>query len=348
MRSCLILQFLAACFVFTPGAAHGDCVPPFAGTIFIDPDIITPSDPTAFLGATYTGQGLRYVYDRRFGWIWIDAYLFDATFDDGLTAEIQVNPEFGSIAAAEIEALKYGWAVGQLPTALRIDVLYLWIHKGVYPFGGGNDSILIHTGQSAIYESSGILEEALVHEAAHTSLDAAHAAATGWLDAQIADDCFISTYARDNPLSEDVAESFLPYLAIRYRSDRISQALEETIQQAIPNRIAYFDDQPFDMYPVGGQGPAFIRGDATGDGVFNGLVDALRILEFQFQGGEVPPCMESADADGNAVFNGLVDSLFVLAHQFQGGPPPSAPYPDCGVDPDPSVSLGCDSHPGCR
>ena len=102
------------------------------------------------------------------------------------------------------------------------------------------------------------------------------------------------------------------------------------------------------MYPVEGQGPAFIRGDATGDGVFNGLVDGLRILQFQFQGGQVPPCMESADADGNAVFNGLVDSLFVLTHLFQGGPAPPAPYRDCGVDPDPGVSLGCDSHSGCQ
>jgi hypothetical protein len=29
-----------------------------------------------------------------------NAYLFNATFDDGLTAEIQVNPEFGSSDAA--------------------------------------------------------------------------------------------------------------------------------------------------------------------------------------------------------------------------------------------------------
>ena len=65
-----------------------------------------------------------------------------------------------------------------------------------------------------------------------------------------ADPTFISTYARDFPSREDIAESFLPYLAIRYRADRISQSLANTILLTIPNRIAYFDDQSFAIYPI--------------------------------------------------------------------------------------------------
>jgi uncharacterized repeat protein (TIGR01451 family) len=89
-----------------------------------------------------------------------------------------------------------------------------------------------------------------VHEAAHTSLDATHASAPAWLSSQTADGTFISTYARDNPNREDIAESFLPYLAVRYRSDRISQSIADTIWQTIPNRIAYFDNQSFNMFPA--------------------------------------------------------------------------------------------------
>ena len=66
-----------------------------------------------------------------------------------------------------------------------------------------------------------MLDETLVHEAAHTSLDPTHASSAGWLAAQAADGVFISTYAADHPLREDVAESFLTYLAVRYRSDRM-------------------------------------------------------------------------------------------------------------------------------
>jgi hypothetical protein len=225
--------------------------PPFAGTIFIDPDIITSADPTTFQSLSYAGRGDRTMYDRRVaGWITANAYLFDVTFDDGLGTEVQVNPEFGSPEAAEAEARKYAEVIGRLPTALRRYAETVWIHRGVEPFGGGNQNLLIHTGQAALYEAEGILEETFVHEAAHTSLDAVHASAPGWLAAQRQDGTFISTYAADYPNREDVAETFVPYLALRYRADRISPSLAATIAGAIPFRIAYLDGLPLDMYPI--------------------------------------------------------------------------------------------------
>ena len=252
---------LVIALALTSCTAHAD--PPFRGTIFIDPDIITADDHTAFQGATYAGQGMRRMFDRRVDdAIKVNAYLFNATFDDGLAAEIQVNPEFGSSAAAQTEADKYGAAIGRLPHVLRVDVHSVSIHAGVKPFGGGDNNLLIHTGQGARYEADGILEETLVHEASHTSLDAKHAAAAGWLAAQAADKEFISKYARDNPRREDVAESFLPYLAVRHRSDRISATLADTIEQTISHRLAYFDAQEFDMYPI----VVRVAGDSDDDG----------------------------------------------------------------------------------
>ncbi len=225
--------------------------PPFGGTIFLDPDIITPDDLSTFEGIVYSGQGMRTMYDRRVeDWITVNAFLFQASFNDGLSAEIQVNPEFGTDSLAGIEALKYGWVIGQLPTVLRSDVETVWIHNGLEPFGGGNNNLLIHTDQAAAYEADGILEETFVHEASHTSLDSYHANDPLWLSAQSADPTFISTYAQDHPQREDIAESFLTYIAVRYRVDRISDELANTILQTIPNRIAYFDDQEFNMFPI--------------------------------------------------------------------------------------------------
>lgn len=225
--------------------------PPFSGTIFIDPDIITASDPTTFQALTPKGQAFRTMFDRRVNaFVQLQAYLFDATFSDGLTAEVQVNPEFATVEAARAQAEKYALVIGRIPKALRVSVATVWIHQGVQPFGGGNNNLLIHVGQGDLYIAQGILEETFVHEAAHTSLDAAHANAAGWLTAQSRDGTFISTYARDNPTREDVAESFLPYLAVRYRPSRITQALANTIQQTIPNRIAYFDSLGLVMAPI--------------------------------------------------------------------------------------------------
>lgn len=227
--------------------------PPYSGTIFIDADIITSSDPSSIQSTTYTGQSMVTMFDRRVNdWVLGNAYLFNVVWDDGLTSVAQINSEFGSVANATIEAEKYAFLIGQLPKCLREDVNEIWVHKGVEPFGGGNNSILIHSGQTINYENDGILEETLVHEASHTSLDAAHSASTGWLNAQVLDNEYISTYAQDNPTREDIAESFLTWLATKYRQAVISTVDFNNITQTIPNRLSYFDSQNFDLYPFEG------------------------------------------------------------------------------------------------
>jgi hypothetical protein len=191
------------------------------------------------------------MYDRRINaFANYNAFLFNASFSDGPNVEVQVNPEFGSVAAAQVEAAKYARVIGQLPVVLRSKLETVWIHMGVQPFGGGNRNLLIHTGQADQYVSGGILEETLVHEASHTSLDDTHAASSGWLAAQQSDRVFISTYARDNPTREDIAETFLPWLMVRYRRDRITATLAQQIESTVPARLAYFDRQGFNVAPV--------------------------------------------------------------------------------------------------
>ena len=234
--------------------------PPYGGTIFLDPDIITAADPTTYQHITAAGRGMRKMFDRRVDdYVYLNASLFDATFDDGLAIEIEVNPEFDATAAAQAAA-KYAAVIGRLPTCLRSQVRTVWIHQGIFPFGGGSNNLLIHTGQADLYAADGILEETLVHEASHTSLDDEHATAPGWLAAQAADPEFISTYARDYPYREDIAESFLVYLAIRHRADRIAKSMADTIVRTLPNRIAYFDSLPLDFYPIVAPPPLAVTG----------------------------------------------------------------------------------------
>lgn len=190
------------------------------------------------------------MFDRRKNaFVRLEPRLFKVTFRDSRSIEMQVNSEFGKKRQGSKLATN-AREIGRLPRVLRTDVKTVWIHKGVQPFGGGNNNLLIHTGQSAAYERDGILEETLVHEACHTSLDARHAASAGWLAAQTSDPDFISTYTRDNPTREDIAESFLPWLALRYRSGRIDPALAATIGTRIPARINYFDARGFVIAPV--------------------------------------------------------------------------------------------------
>ena len=171
-------------------------------------------------------------------------------FKDNLNVEVQVDPEFINHKDAENVALKYCKPVGQLPTSLRSNVETMWIHRGMKAFGGGNKNILIHTDWSEMhYENQGILEEALFHEATHTSLDDIFSNDENWLNAQNEDCNFISTYAFENPQREDVAESFLPFFAIKIFPNRISSAMKKTIIETMPARIKYFDDKILNYYP---------------------------------------------------------------------------------------------------
>ncbi len=99
------------------------------------------------------------------------------------------------------------------------------------------------------YERTGILEETLMHEGSHTSLDGRYAENEDWKKAQQLDGGFISNYARDNPRREDIAESFVPYLAVRYREDRIRPENAVKIRATIKHRMEFFDAQKLDLRP---------------------------------------------------------------------------------------------------
>lgn len=93
------------------------------------------------------------------------------------------------------------------------------------------------------------------------------------------------------------------------------------------------------------QGAAtFVRGDANGDGQID-LSDAIGILAYLFTAG-AGPCLEALDVDDSGTLN-VADAVSLLAHLFGGTVTPPAPFPDCGIDPNPS-SLGCATSPsGC-
>ena len=225
---------------------HALAAPPFYGTISMHPEIIMSSDPSSFLSAEYVGRGMRNVFDRRIGVAMNveNMHILLATFDMNREVEFRVHPEFETQASAESASRRYAHVIGQLPAVLLQRLRSVTILMGTKPFGGSPErgELLIHVGQAREYENDGILEETLMHEASHVSLDPVHARATGWIEAQQADDDFISIYARNHPFREDIAESFLPYFALRCRPDRISPELREKITTTIPHRIAYFDE----------------------------------------------------------------------------------------------------------
>lgn len=86
--------------------------PPFNGTIFIDPDIITDTDPTTFTGLVYSGHASREMFDRRVNtWVTLEPSLFDATFRDGLKCRVHRAWHPGGDAGTRGRTLVVGWPV---------------------------------------------------------------------------------------------------------------------------------------------------------------------------------------------------------------------------------------------
>ena len=230
-------------------------IPPFSGTVWVTPDILGPEDPSSFGSVTYAGRGIREIFDRRAdAWITVNAYLFDVKFGER-TVEWQFNPEFGSEEATRVEIDVFAPAIGRLPAALLSNLQEVEVNAGEGLFGGNpyNGSILIHTEDSStrLAIDEGFLEEVLMHEAAHASLDMEHRDAPAWLVAQQADGVAISGYAEEFPGREDVAESILPYFAVRYKPERLTASLLWLMTMTTPNRWDYFDEQELDMSPYG-------------------------------------------------------------------------------------------------
>ena len=139
------------------------------------------------------------------------------------------------------QALKYGTMIGQLPYFLKENIFTLTIHKGNKPWGccsnssGGNE-ITIHTGDSSAQGKCG--EEVMLHEAGH-----ALGSFSSWTIAQEADNKFISKYAKEFPVREDVAETINWWIAVRCKPDKISKTNYKKILEGIPNRLKFLDEQ---------------------------------------------------------------------------------------------------------
>ena len=253
MKKILLLAFLSLIINFNAEAAKYI----FPKNLYTDCDILTKKDPTSFQKLSFVEEKKVKFWDRRkqksSGWNKsnFNAFIFKAEFEKSKHALIRVNSEFKTIEKAKNQAFKYAKMAGQLPVFLRTGLKTITIHKGDRAWGGGNNDILIHTGDR---DAKGkCVEEIMIHEGGHTSLDGAWGGLIKWNQWKKmieADNKYISKYARDFPKREDLAETINWWIAIRCKSDRISKSNYKKINKGIPNRLKYLDEQNFNTYPL--------------------------------------------------------------------------------------------------
>lgn len=245
MKKCVPIISLVLCFFLSTAAL---AEPPFQTSFHIGSDIFRESDVSIAFDLVYEGVQERTAYDRRYQESRTDDfYIYTTNYDDGYSVEFQVNSEFG-VELGEGEVAYYAKMVGQMPYVLRSKLDLITLYLGNEAWAAFSRSMLIHT--EATYEQTNQAEEVMVHELVHVSLRSLYKESVEWAEAQTSDDAFISNYARDYPQDEDMPESFLAYVALRHKRDRIPDSTAAAIVETIPARIAFFDSLDFNMEPL--------------------------------------------------------------------------------------------------
>ena len=231
--------------------------PPFAGTMWDLPDLIKSSDYTVYSSSTYQGILDRLFYDKSIpDFITYPAHVYKVNFGDDLSVDFEIYSEFTQEEASNLEQ-KYAPLMGQLGKELRKNIKSIEFLKGeeVASAQRSNDlsyaNITFHSdwlnNTVETRPDGDRTEELFIHEAAHLSIDPYVYGQQGWTDAVNLDGNYLSTYAKDNPDSEDVAETFQAYIAVKYFPERITSSLRDTILSICLNRFKYFDSLNLDL-----------------------------------------------------------------------------------------------------
>jgi hypothetical protein len=242
---------LMAMLVFVQHEAAAETAPPYGGTVYIDKDWLTPSDPSIYIGKSYVGVETFEWFDlRNEQWTDSSAYSYELSYEFGIkiTASIHTDNDQSQIDNYLDE---WGYMLGQAPARLlqglgEFQVVPAKVGDDGIRANGYTDPthIVLYTNDPIQNlekeQSGGWVREAIIHELGHATFGPAEESAE-WLEAQATDPCFISDYARDNPNGEDVSESVMPYLMLRLVPERVSESDKTSINQCIQARSEVLD-----------------------------------------------------------------------------------------------------------
>ncbi|WP_424986770.1 hypothetical protein [Microbulbifer sp. S227A] len=248
--SALALVLSLALLPDTASAAEDYPYDATADTVF---DIIRDSDPSTFLCLAYEGRTTRQMWDKRQNNEFdLEVFHFTAHFSDMPSIDIILNPEFETPEAARAEAGKYTHRLGRVPLVFRHGIRQFGIHKGDRGFHAGTGKVFVYADMADRRISQNHLEESLLHEGVHATLDAEYRLSPDWMAAQQQDGRFLTRYAASRPDREDLAETALFAYSLLRHPGRIPPADSADIARLVPARIAFVErilDRPIEIAP---------------------------------------------------------------------------------------------------
>lgn len=236
--TCSVLA-LALCLTALPQSTRAADDYPFDATADTVFDIIQDSDPSAFVCLAYEGRATRQMWDKRLDNEFdLEVFLFTAHFSDMPPIDFILNPEFETPEAAREEAEKYTHRLGRVPLVFRHGIRQLGVHKGDQGFHAGTGKVFVYSEMSDRRISENHLEESLLHEGVHATLDDRYRLSPAWIAAQEQDGRFLTRYAASRPEREDLAETALFAYSLLRHPGRIPPVDSADIARIVPARIA--------------------------------------------------------------------------------------------------------------
>ena len=178
------------------------------------------------------------MYDPRRDTLFVeDALHFDITFPDQ-HIRINVHPD---VSDPQQRAMEAAASISRLPIQMRTALRYVNILDGD---GAAWEEALggfftLYDGLMERRLAEHDLDETVFHESAHVALDRLLLRDPDWRSNQIADGEFITHYAAENPIKEDIAESALFAWTMLYHPGRLPADVEAAVRDIVPNRLDY-------------------------------------------------------------------------------------------------------------
>jgi len=231
-----------------------------------DKHVFTKKSPTTLKKLTFnkernveTLKGDKLSELQRYKKKRFKSFQFTAEYEENITVEIFVEhqDDAKNLKRAETQAFKYANMFGQMPHFLKIYTDKIYVHKDE-----GKDTGMwwaqprkkeFHIKRSRCSEQHHYSDCAVVmlHELAHIIQDLTGVISPSkWGEAKRLDNKkYCTKYAKTNDF-EDFAESVVCWVAVRYKSDQLMKNDLEKIKEYIPNRLKFFDELNFNMYPI--------------------------------------------------------------------------------------------------
>ena len=241
----------------------------YNNNIFYHDVIVTKSSPTTFKKLIFNKEkNFGNVYKRvkhSSGWKnkkTFRSFSFTAEYEDNIKVELLVeyDEDFKDFKKAEVKALYYSNMYGQMPHFLKTYNKKIYIHNDIAQRQGFGTwwrefkKREFHVNpQRCTYYALDYSNCALImaHELAHVIQELTGVISPSkWVKARKLDNKkYCSEYGKTNSY-EDFADSMVCWIVVRHLSDRIDKSYVEAINQYIPNRLKFFDELKFNMYPL--------------------------------------------------------------------------------------------------